>query len=396
MKKAVIIIPTYNERENVARVTSALSEVFKKIKNWKMEVLIVDDTSPDKTYEVVKDLQKKCKWLHLLINKQKAGLGAAYLKGMAKSFGDLKADLVFEFDADLSHDPKKIPQFLKKIDQGYDMVIGSRYRRGGSIPSDWGIDRKFLSVAGNMFLMIVLTDFRIRDWTSGYRAISKKVYDAIHPELHSERFSGYTFQIGFLHKAVRKNFKIAKVPYHFIDRTIGESKIGAEYIKNNLMYVLKIRFQEIIANRVFKFAFVGALGTVVQLLTLTLLRAILPTFRWLFVTTFLVATLFSIEAAIISNFVLNNVWTFADRKLHSSQIPQKFIEFNIASSGSIIIQMIVNFLGETFIGADHLLAVIPVVNFVVDTGLLFAMTGIIIGLFWNFFAYNTFIWKKKS
>src|SRR5690606_21568905 len=103
-----------------------------------------------------------------------AGLGGAYLKGMTEAFENLGADVIFEFDADLSHDPRKIPQFLAKIDQGYDFVLGSRYIPGGGIPADWGLHRKFLSVVGNLIIMVVLTDFSIRDWTTGYRAISKK------------------------------------------------------------------------------------------------------------------------------------------------------------------------------------------------------------------------------
>lgn len=394
MKKAIIIIPTYNESKNIEKVVVALLDVFKKIKSWQMGILVVDDTSPDKTYEVVEGLQKKYRQLYLLINNKKSGLGGAYLKGMEYAFGQLKADAVFEFDADLSHDPTKVPAFLEKLNQGYDMVLGSRYIQGGSIPSDWGWYRKFLSVVGNIIIMTVLTDFRIRDWTTGYRAITKKVYEAISPELHSERFSGYTFQIGFLHKTVRKGFKVAEVPFHFVDRTEGESKLGAEYIKNTLLYIFKVRIQEILNNRIFKFAFVGGIGTLVQLICLTIFRTLIPDFEYAFITSFLVATLLSIEAAILSNFTLNNLWTFADRKLKASQLPGKFIQFNLASMGSILIQLVINSLGELMIGL-HDLFTVPFIGFKVDSGLVFALTGIIIGLFWNFFAYNRFIWKKK-
>jgi dolichol-phosphate mannosyltransferase len=395
MKKAIIVIPTYNESKNVGPVTEKLQKVFKEIKNWKMEILVVDDTSPDKTYEVVKQLQKKQKNLHLLINKEKAGLGGAYLKGFEKAYGPLGADVAFEFDADLSHDPTKVPLFLKKIDEGYDMVLGSRYIPGGGIPQDWGIDRKFMSVVGNLVIMTVLTDFRIRDWTGGYRAITKEVYENVHKELDTERFSGYTFQIGFLHKAVRKGYKIGEVPFKFIDRTEGESKLGSEYVKNTLIYIFKVRIEEIMKSRFFKFAFVGGIGTLIQLTSLTVLRSLIPEFNLLFLTSFLLSTLISIEMAIISNFILNNLWTFADRKLNPKQIPSKFIQFNIASTGSIIIQFIVNFSGEKFIGLKPLFK-LPIINFMIDSGLIFAMTGIVIGLFWNFFAYNKFIWKKKK
>ncbi len=395
MKTAVVILPTYNESKNIERVIDKLQEVFANIKSWKMEILVVDDTSPDKTYEIVQKLQKTHRNLHLVINKQKAGLGGAYLRGMAEVFGPLKADVAFEFDADLSHDATKIPLFLDKIDAGYDMVLGSRYINGGGIPDDWGVYRKFLSVVGNLIIMTVLTDFRIRDWTGGYRAITKPVYESVKDELNSERFMGYTFQIGFLHKAVRKGYKVTEVPFKFVDRTEGVSKLGNEYIKNTLLYILKVRIEEILNNRIFKFAFVGGVGTLVQLLSLTIIRQILPDFSLLFLTSFLLATLLSIECAIISNFVLNNLWTFSDRKLEASQIPSKFVQFNLASVGSILIQLVINSLGEFLFGLKYLFT-LPIIGMRIDTGLIFAVIGIFIGLFWNFFAYNKFIWKKKK
>jgi dolichol-phosphate mannosyltransferase len=398
MKKAIVIIPTYNERGNVERTISQLFGVFPQIKNWEMHILIVDDTSPDKTYEVVKKLQKKKEYstkLHLLINKQKSGLGGAYLKGMAKAFGDLGAEVVFEFDADLSHDQTKIPLFLNEIDGGVEMVLGSRYIAGGGIPDDWGWHRKALSRVGNLVTRTILTDFSIKDWTSGYRAITKKVYDAVAPEMNSEKFAGYTFQIGFLHKARGKEFKITEVPYKFKDRTHGESKIGPEYIKNALSYIIKMKIQTILNHRIFKFLMVGGLGTLVQLVTLQLFRAFLPDFSWLFITSFTLATFLSIEIAILSNFALNNLWTFADRKITLAQAPLKFLQFNITSAGSILIQLLVATIGEKVWGIFDLF-IIPIINMNFDTGTLYVMIGILLGLFWNFFAYNAFIWKKKK
>lgn len=393
MKKVVVIIPTYNERKNIQLVIPKLLEVFSKIKDWDMHILVVDDTSPDKTYEVVKKLEQKYRNVHLLINEEKAGLGSAYLKGMAKAFGDLKADVVFEFDADLSHDATKIPLMLADVSAGSDMVLGSRYIRGGGIPADWGLHRKFLSVVGNFVIMSVLGRFNIRDWTSGFRAITKEVYLAVYKELQSERFHGYAFQIGFLYTAIQKGFSVTEVPFKFVDRTDGESKIGPEYIKNNLMFLFKVRLQELINNRIIKFGIVGGTGTLVQLLFLQIFRFVLPEIQMGFVTQFLLATLLSIEAAIISNFILNNAWTFADRKLKRQQILSKFAQFNVASLGSLGIQLVVAFLGERFIGLFDLFTV-PFTSIMIDTGLVFAVVGILIGLFWNFFAYSFFIWKK--
>ncbi len=392
-QKAIVIIPTYNERENIQKVIPLLFEQFEKVKGWDMGVLVVDDTSPDKTYEVVQKMQKKQKKLHLLINPEKAGLGGAYLKGMEYAFGELGAEVIFEFDADLSHDHTKIPKFMKRIDEGYDMVLGSRYIPGGGIPSDWGIHRKFMSVIGNLIVQVALTNFSIKDWTGGYRAIRKKVYQKVVKTVNSEIFMGYTFQVGFLNTAVRAGFKITEVPFKFIDRTEGESKLPLTYMKDTLQYLFKTRLKDILENRIFKFLVVGGTGTLVQLLSLQILRGLIPDFSYLFLSNFLIATFLSIEVAILTNFILNNMWTFADRKVEKSKMIGKFLQFNLTSGGSILIQLIVNSSGEKFIGLKELF-VLPIVGMPIDTGLLFAVTGIFIGLFWNFFAYNKFIWKK--
>ena len=385
-KKAVVILPTYNERENITRTVEALEKVFSQIKNWQMEILVVDDTSPDKTYEVVRKLQKKYKNLHLVMNKQKSGLGGAYLKGMDYAFHQLKADVVFEFDADLSHDPTKIPLFLKKIEAGADMVLGSRYIKGGGLADDWGLHRKFLSVFGNLFMNLVMLDFSVRDWTSGFRAITKQVYEKVVPHLGEKKFSGYTFQIGFLYLARKYGYKVVEVPFVFKDREMGHSKIGPEYIKNTLAFVIKVRFNDLIHNRIFKFAVVGGIGATVQLLTLNLFRLVFA---------YQLSYFFSVEMAVLSNFILNNFWTFSDRKLTLRQAPVKFIHFNLASAGSIIIQQVVAFVGERFFGLDPLF-MIPMVGVAFDSGTLYAIIGILIGMSWNFFAYNAFIWKKKK
>ncbi len=385
-KTAIVILPTYNERDNIKKTVETLESEFKKIKGWRMGILVVDDTSPDKTYEVVKKLQKKYKNLHLLMNPKKSGLGGAYLKGMNHAFGKLKAEVVFEFDADLSHDPTKLGEFLKKIDQGADMVLGTRYQMGGGIPDNWGLHRKFLSWFGNLFIMAIMLDFHIRDWTSGYRAITKKVYHKVHPKLHSERFSGYTFQIGFLYHALKAGYQVDLVPYQFVNRVYGESKIGPEYIKNTLTFVLKVRLMDLLHWRLFKFAVVGGVGAIVQL-------ASLHFFRLSF--SYQLAYFFSVEMAVLSNFIFNNIWTFSDRKLTLKETPIKFFHFNLASAGSIIIQQIIAFVGETFFGLRPLF-MIPLIGMPFDSGTLYAIIGILIGMSWNFFAYNAFIWKKKK
>ena len=148
---------------------------------------------------------------------------------------------------------------------------------------------------------------------------------------------------------------------------------------------MKTRISEIINSRIFKFVITGGTGTLVQITALYFYR---------FGLAFQIANFLAIETAIVSNFTLSNLWTFADRKLKATQIPAKFLQFNLASAGSILIQLVIAFLGEKFIGI-HSLFTLPIVTINVDTGMVFSVVGILIGMFWNFFAYSKFVWKKK-
>ncbi len=386
-KRVIIIIPTFNEAGNVDRLIELLHHAyFPQLRaTYDMQVLVVDDTSPDGTAELVEKLKKKYEFVHLLINTQKLGLGNAYRKGMKYALDELKADIIFQFDADLSHDPSKIKPMLKKIEEGNDLVLGSRYLKGGGIPTNWGIHRKFLSVLGNLVIRIVITRFDIHDWTTGYRAIRADVVRAILPMLDASTFMGYTFQVGFLHKAVRKGYRISEVPFKFKDRTHGKSKLGTEYIKNTLYYILRVRAGEMYRARLFRFVMVGIFGAMVQLTSLHLFRKFFP---------YQIAYFFSVEMAVISNFIWSNLWTFADRALQMAEIPFKFVLFNLSSAGSILIQQVLAYFGETYIGLIPL--ELPLIPIPLDTGFVFAVVGILLGMFWNFAAYNWFIWRKRS
>lgn len=394
--RSIVIIPSFNELENISRVIEKVLIVADAADEHELSILVVDDSSPDGTAERVRTIMKKEQRVQLLLNKQKAGLGAAYLKGMEHAFNELNADVVFEFDADLSHDAEKIPLFLAKIREGYDMVLGSRYRKGGSIPSDWGVHRKLLSVLGNLFITLVLTNFSIRDWTTGYRAITKKVYESVAPEMKGKRFSGYTFQIGFLHKAVQKGFSVAEVPFHFVDREHGHSKLGAEYIKNTLMYILRERFLEVSQWRVFKFAVVGFIGFSVNAVMLIFVFGRMPWVgaiaTWLrgyidyeFINIAFVGQILAAECAIISNFVFNNIYTFTERKMSSPvQILWKFPQFNLSSLGTV-------FIGSWIVGfGTSITGITPLSKLV---WLVFATA---VGMVLNFLVYSKLIWRKKK
>jgi dolichol-phosphate mannosyltransferase len=388
VKRVVIISPTYNEKGNIGQLVETLEEtIFPRLgAEWEAHILIVDDSSPDGTANEVRSFQQKYTNLHLLINPKKAGLGNAYTKGMDYALEKLGADVMVEFDADLQHDPEKIPLMLEKISDGYDVVVGSRYIPGGGIPSNWGLWRKFLSVVGNLVARIFIGHLEIHDWTGGFRAVTKEVVKTVLPELTDERFMGYTFQIGFLNLVVRKGYKVTEVPFVFRDRKYGESKIPANYLIIALKYVVRVRIKNLTASRLFKFAVVGTIGAMIQLSTLQLFRHYFP---------YQLAYFLSVELAVISNFILSNTWTFADRVLKLSQIPFKFVEFNLASMGSILIQQVFAFFGENYIGLFTLFS-IPVLGYEVDTGFIFAVIGILLGMVWNYFAYSRIVWKQKT
>ncbi|QQG41019.1 MAG: glycosyltransferase family 2 protein [Candidatus Levyibacteriota bacterium] len=372
--KVIIIIPTYNEKGNIERLIEILqNDVFPNIKNHQMHILVVDDSSPDKTADVVEQLTKKYKNLHLLNNGNKLGLGAAYVRGMNTAIEKLGAEVMFEMDADLSHDPKKVPEFLQKIDEGYDMVIGTRYSQGGSIPSNWGIIRKIYSVFGNLLVKAILMRFWIHDWTGGFRALRKEVFLKEKKELTS--FRGYTFQVSFLHKAVRDGFKVAEVPIHFTDRTLGRSKIAPkEYIAELLTYVVAARFWELVYSPFLKYAITGFTGYIINAVGLEYF------YRQGFHPS--IAGAIGAELSIIWNFVINNFWAFNQYKITNPlKILVKFPQFNLVSFGSLIIISAILAVGNYFFGpaSRQIFLVIAIGFFVIP---------------YSYSMYNIFIWKR--
>jgi len=222
--KACVIIPTYNEKENIEPIINEVFKISKKLdKKTELHLLVVDDSSPDGTAKIVKKLQKKNKKLHLLINKNKNGLGAAYIKGFSHAIKKINPDVIIEMDADFSHDPKEIIVMIEEIRKGYDFVIGSRYTAGGSIPDNWGIKRIVLSKGANLYTRIILGLWEIKDCSGGYRAIRTSIIKKI--PLEELPVKGYGFQAVILYAAKNKDAKITEIPIQFKDRTNGESKM---------------------------------------------------------------------------------------------------------------------------------------------------------------------------
>ena len=229
--KKLLIIPTYNERENIQKVLDIVFELGIP----DLDVLIIDDNSPDGTADVVKAYQKSNPHVKLIERPGKLGLGTAYIVGFKYALQH-GYDFIFEMDADLSHDPKDIPRFLDAIKDA-DLVIGSRYLRGVNV-INWPLRRLFLSVMANKYTKIV-TGLPLEDSTGGFKCFRRQVLEAIPlDEIHS---NGYAFQIELNFKAWKRGFRIKEIPIIFYDRTAGKSKMSKTIIFEAAFLVWKLR-----------------------------------------------------------------------------------------------------------------------------------------------------------
>ncbi len=379
MKKAVIVLPTYNESKNITEVLERISNASKDIKNWDIEIVVVDSSSPDNTAGIVKDFRKKYRNLYLL-ETAKEGLGKAYIRGFKYALEERKAYVLFEMDADLQHSPEMIPAFLEKISSGSDFVIGSRYIKGGSIPKDWELHRKVFSVVANLFVRVGFMKLRITDWTTGFRAIKSWVISSSMDSI--DNYTGYVFQIALLDNAIKQKAIISEIPLHFVDRKEGDSKINSfQYIMHTLLYVLT-------HSPFIKFVIVGLMGFAIDF-----------GFAYFFIHAFQIhkptANAMSAEIAIISNFFMNNFWSFRHKQVQGGVFAyiKKLISFNFISSGSIAIQWLGMFLTLKFFG-DHIIHfgnAISIPSWVVYK---IAIIALII-IPYSYILYNKVVWKDN-
>lgn len=236
-EKIIIIIPTYNEIENIEVLLGVLRN---KYPNY--DVLIVDDNSPDGTWEYVQKKSESDSKIHLIKRAGKLGLGTAYVEGFKYAIEN-GFDAVVQMDADFSHDPEKIEVLVKELDN-YDLVIGSRYIQGVNVVN-WPMSRLLLSYFANIYTKII-TGLPINDATGGFKAIRIEVLKAIN--LGSIRSNGYAFQIEINFKAWKKGFKLKEVPIVFVDRVEGSSKMSKAIVREAVLMVWKLRFRSIMNN----------------------------------------------------------------------------------------------------------------------------------------------------
>ena len=228
--KALVVMPTYNEADNIAEMVSQVLSQDPSI-----EVLIIDDNSPDGTGEMAEKLAARDSRVHVFHRKEKLGLGSAYVAGFKYALKE-GYDYIFEMDSDFSHDPKEIANFLKNMEE-YDLVIGSRYVSGVSV-INWPMSRLLLSYFANMYARIVV-GAPIRDLTGGFKCFRRNVLEAI--DLNKVHSDGYAFQIEINCKAYRKGFRVKEIPIIFVERRAGESKMSKKIIGEAFFLVYRLR-----------------------------------------------------------------------------------------------------------------------------------------------------------
>lgn len=231
-ERGVVIVPTYNESENIGRIVPLILA-----QDPRLEVLVVDDNSPDGTGAIADALATADQRVHVLHRAGKQGLGRAYLAGFAWALAR-DYQYVFEMDADFSHAPTHLPEFLAAI-QDADMVLGSRYRDGKVTVVNWPMTRLMLSYGANMYARAV-TGLRLGDATGGFKCFRRSVLEAI--PLDQVRSNGYAFQIEMSFRAWVRGFRIAEIPIVFHDRTEGESKMSKRIIREAIWMVWRLRW----------------------------------------------------------------------------------------------------------------------------------------------------------
>ena len=236
MNDSIVIIPTYNEIENIEAIIRAVFSLDKAF-----DILIVDDNSPDLTHLKVKELQKEFSNLHLEVRQEKSGLGTAYIHGFHWCLNH-GYDYIFEMDADFSHNPNDLIKLYNTCHiDGADLSIGSRYVKGVNVVN-WPLSRVLLSYLASVYVRII-TGMNIQDTTAGFICYKRKVLESI--DLDKIKFIGYAFQIEMKFRAYKKKFKITEVPVVFTDRTKGESKLSSGIISEAIFGVFKMKINSI-------------------------------------------------------------------------------------------------------------------------------------------------------
>ncbi len=235
MPRTLIVTPTYNEKDNLPRFVDAVRSAYPEA-----DLMIVDDNSPDGTGDLADGIAAKDEHVRVMHRAGKLGLGTAYIQAFQKGLGE-GYDRFFEMDADLSHDVRYLPAFVKALDDGADVVIGSRNIPGGGVEG-WGLGRHVISKGGSLYSRTIL-GLSVKDLTSGYKAFTRRALDAI--DIDTIHSNGYSFQIEMTYRAIRKGMRVKEVPIIFVDRTAGASKMSRKIFLEGIGVVWKLRAESL-------------------------------------------------------------------------------------------------------------------------------------------------------
>ncbi|HSX18672.1 MAG TPA: glycosyltransferase [Candidatus Saccharimonadales bacterium] len=403
--RLVVIVPTYNEKDNVEEI---IKKILSEGKNFPqgtdLHVLISDSHSPDGTGDVVKKITKTNPKVHYIDVKER-GLGIGLVKGHRYAIDKLKADVLAQMDADLSHDPSTLPQMLKAINEGYDLVNGSRLAKGGHNLLGW--HRRLFTRGSALYCKLTWGTFKLSEFTNSYRVFTKKLFEKIDFTKIPWKSKTYIIQPAFLYAAIKAGAKIKEIPITFTDRKNGYSKAKiVSYTLDVLIFGLKVRLEK--SKTIIKFLIVGTtsyflsatiLGLLyrgeayvipflskipIRIFSKPLLSAISETgtntIAFISLDRLFVASIIAIEVAIIYNFFLHENWTFKDRS-HTGLILTRLFKFNLSSIASPIIQIV------TISVFANVLRLHEQIGLAV---------GVFIGLFVNYFVNILWIWKAQE
>jgi dolichol-phosphate mannosyltransferase len=353
-----LIVPTYNERENLPTLAD---RVHRALKGYHYELIIVDDNSPDGTAELAENLSHKYP-VRLICRKGERGLASAVVAG----FNYAKGEILGVIDADLQHPPERVPELLQQIEGGADVAVASRYIPGGSV-GEWGILRRIISKGATILARMLPSIRKVKDPLSGFFLMRREVIEDI--ELKPV---GYKILLEVLARGRINGVK--EVPYTFGERTWGESKLDLREQINYLQHLFVLASEEREIRRFFQFCLVGASGVGVN-------EGIL----WLLTEPFglphHISPIFSIEASIISNFILNDIWTFRDRREGSIKATLgRALKFNlVAVIGAAITYGV--YLGLKDLAEIHYLLSMPL--------------AVVVGFIWNFTMSIIWAWRRS-
>jgi len=365
--RACVILPTYNEAQNVTSVIPRIFAQASKIPTHDLHVLVVDDNSPDGTQQVVRTLMQKYENLHL-ITGAKQGLGEAYKRGIGHALRELTPDIVFEMDADGQHDPDLLPIFAYLASHDFGLVIGSRFAPGGTTPefSPW---RRTLSLIGNWMIRIVGGLPGVHDCTSGYRCIKADILQRC--DLTHLATRGYSFQSSLLCELLRHNIKVVEIPMVFHQREQGQSKLTLKDQVEFLGNVFRCRIYR--PGEFLKFAVVGLSGVFVNMGCYLFLQRKLG-------LPLAIASPLAIELSILSNYFLNDRWTFRERRT-GSPFHKRLLTFHAAAGVAGVVNYAV-------------FMVLAAVFHLYDIAA--SLVGIVCAMLINYGTNSLWTWRKSS